>query len=142
MEIINRKAKFEYEFLDQYQCGIVLLGSEVKSINVGKASIAEAFVYVQNNEVFIRNMHIAKNELSTYNNHEEKRERKLLLNKSEIVKIAKEVKNVGITIVPLKIFKVGNNYKLIIALAKGKKLHDKKQAIKERDIKRDTERNG
>jgi len=141
MEILNRKAKFEYEFLEKFQCGIVLFGSEVKSINVGKASIAEAYVYVKDGEVFIRNMHIAKYELSTYNNHEEKRERKLLLNKSEILKITKEVKNVGITIIPLKISKVGKNYKLSIALAKGKKIYDKKQAIKERDIKRDTERN-
>jgi SsrA-binding protein len=143
MEILNRKAKFDYEFIDKYQSGIVLLGTEIKSINAGKASIAEAFIYVNiDNEVFIRNMYISRYDQAGDNNHDERRERKLLLNKREITKIHKAVKDTGITIVPIKIYRHNGHFKLDIAVSKGKKNYDKKQSIKERDIKRDTERNG
>ncbi len=143
MEILNRKAKFDYEFLDKYQAGIVLKGTEIKSLNAGKASITEAFIYVdQNEEIFIKNMHIARHDQAGLNNHYELRERKLLLNKTEIRKIHKAAKDNGITIVPIKMYRHNGHYKIDIAVSKGKKTYDKKQAIKERDIKRDTERNG
>lgn len=143
MEILNRKAKFDYEFLDKYQAGIVLKGTEIKSINNGKASITEAFIYVSaDQEMFIKNMHIARHDQAGTNNHVELRERKLLLHKAEIRKIHKAVKDTGITIVPIRMYRFNGHYKIDIAVSKGKKTYDKKQAIKERDIKRDTERNG
>lgn len=143
MEILNRKAKFDYEFIEKYQSGIVLLGTEIKSINAGKASITEAFIYVNGDkEVFIRNMYIAKYDQAADNNHEERRERKLLLNKREITKIQKMAKDTGITIVPIKMYRHNGHFKIDIAVSKGKKNYDKKQTIKERDIKRDTDRNG
>ena len=144
MEIINKRAKFDYEFIDKYQAGIVLKGTEIKSLNSGKASIAEAHIYISDkNEAFIKNMYIAKHEQAGANNHIELRDRKLLLNKDEISKILKAVKDNGITIVPIRMYRNNNiHYKIDIAVSRGKKNYDKKQIIKERDIKRDTDRNG
>lgn len=139
-KIENRKAKYEYEFLETYQCGMVLQGSEVKSLSEGNANITEAFIYIQNGEAYVKNMYIAKYSQASYNNHEERNERKLLLNKSEIERISNIVKDKGITIVPLEVYRNNGKFKMKIAVAKGKKDFDKRNAIKERDQKRDYDR--
>ncbi len=142
INIQNKKARFQYEILDKYTAGIVLTGTEIKSIRNSKASIAESFCeFNENGELFVVNMYIEEYLYGTYHNHKPKAERKLLLNKRELKKLHREVKNTGLTIVPLKLFINENGYaKLIIALAKGKKLHDKRETIKDRDNKRDLDR--
>lgn len=141
MEIKNRKAKYDYEILETYIAGIILTGTEMKSIRAGKASIVDTHCTVDNNEVWLRNSFINKFELGTYNNHEEKRPRKLLLNKKEIRTLEKEVQIKGNTIVPLKMFINKRGYcKVEIALCKGKKDYDKRQTIKERDNKRELDK--
>ncbi len=141
INIVNRKARFEYEFLETFIAGIVLTGTEIKSIRNGKASIAEAYCFLKNGELFIKNMYIAEYEQGTYNNHDPLRVRKLLLNKHELKKLERKKKDVGITIIPVRLFINEKGLaKLEIALAKGKKLHDKRQSIKERDVKRDLAR--
>ena len=134
--IRNKKARFEYEFVDTYVAGLVLKGTEIKSIRAGKASINEAYCFVQNNEVFVKNMHIAHYEWASFVQHEAKALRKLLLNKKEIRKMLSAVQGAGITAVPLKLFINERGLaKLEIAVVRGKKLHDKRQTIKERDTK-------
>jgi SsrA-binding protein len=141
INIKNRKAKFEYEFIEKFTAGIQLTGTEIKSIRAGKASIVEAFCFIANDEVFVKNMYIAEYEQGTYNNHEPRRNRKLLLNRTEINKLIKKKKDVGLTIVPLSLFINGKGYaKLDIALAKGKKLHDKRNDLKDKDNKRSLDR--
>ena len=141
MEIKNRKAKYDYEILETYIAGIVLTGTEMKSIRAGKASLVDTHCTVDNNEVWLRNSFINKFELGTYNNHEEKRPRKLLLNKKEIRTLEKEVQIKGNTIVPLKMFINKRGYcKIEIALCRGKKDYDKRQTIKERDNKRELDK--
>ena len=141
INIKNRKAKFEYEFLEKFTAGLQLYGTEIKSIRAGKASIIEAYCYLNNGEVFIKNMYIAEYEQGSYNNHEPRRERKLLLNRNEIEKLIKKKKDVGLTIIPLSLFINGKGYaKLDIALAKGKKLHDKRHDLKAKDDKRNMDR--
>ena len=141
INIKNKKAKFEYEFLEKFTAGIVLTGTEIKSIRAGKASIVEGYCFVNNGELFIKNMYIAEYEQGSYNNHEPRRTRKLLLNRNEIDKLVKKKKDVGLTIVPLSLFINGKGYaKLDIALAKGKKLHDKRQDLKAKDDKRSMDR--
>ena len=141
MEIKNRKAKYDYEILETYIAGIVLTGTEMKSIRAGKASLVDTHCTVDNNEVWLRNSFINKFELGTYNNHEEKRPRKLLLNKKEIRTLEKEVQIKGNTIVPLKMFINKRGYcKVEIALCRGKKDYDKRQTIKERDNKRELDK--
>lgn len=141
VEIKNRKAKFEYEFIIEFEAGIKLLGTEIKSIRNNKASIAESYCYLHHGEVFIKNMFIAEYEQGGYTNHEPRRDRKLLLNKHEIEKIEKKVKDAGITIVPIKLFINGKGLaKVKIAVARGKKLFDKRESIKTRDVKRDIDR--
>ena len=141
INIKNKKAKFEYEFLEKFTAGIVLTGTEIKSIRAGKASIVEGYCFVNNNELFIKNMYIAEYEQGSYNNHEPRRTRKLLLNRNEIDKLVKKKKDVGLTIVPLSLFINGKGYaKLDIALAKGKKLHDKRHDLKAKDDKRSMDR--
>ncbi len=141
INIVNRKARFEYEFLETFIAGIVLTGTEIKSIRNGKASIAEAYCFLKNGELFIKNMYIAEYEQGSYNNHDPLRVRKLLLNKHELKKLERKKKDVGITIIPVRLFINEKGLaKLEIALAKGKKLHDKRQSIKERDVKRDLAR--
>ncbi|MCO6498999.1 MAG: SsrA-binding protein SmpB [Vicingus serpentipes] len=141
INIKNRKAKFEYEFLEKFTAGLQLYGTEIKSIRAGKASIIEAYCYVNNGEVFIKNMYIAEYEQGSYNNHEPRRPRKLLLNRNEIDKLIKKKKDVGLTIIPLSLFINGKGYaKLDIALAKGKKLHDKRHDLKAKDDKRNMDR--
>lgn len=137
IEIKNRKARFEYEILDKYTAGIVLAGTEIKAIRLGKASIAEGFCEFQNNELFVINMTVQEYSHATYFNHQPKQERKLLLNRKELKKLEKAVANSGNTIIPLKLFVNKKGLaKLEIALAKGKKLYDKRETLKDRDNKR------
>ncbi len=141
VQIKNRKARFEYEILDKYTAGIVLRGTEIKAIREGKASIAESFCEFSNGELFVINMTIQEYSHATHFNHAPKSERKLLLNKRELKKLEKEVKNSGLTIVPLLLFTNEKGLaKIEIALAKGKKEFDKREVIKERDTKRDLSR--
>ena len=142
VNIKNKKAKFEYEILDTYTAGIVLTGTEIKSIRDSKASIAESFCeFNEQGELFVINMTIQEYVYGNYYNHAPKAERKLLLNKRELKKLEKEVRNVGLTIVPLRLFINDKGYaKLDIALAKGKKLYDKRDTIKDRDNKRNLDR--
>ena len=143
MEVIdtNRKAKYEYEFLEQFTAGLQLFGTEIKSIRNKDVSIAEGYCAFKGTELFILNMHIAHYEQGTYNNHEPKRERKLLLNKQELKKLGGKLKDKGLTIIPTRLFISDNGHaKLNIALAKGKKIHDKRDGIKDRDIQRDVDR--
>ncbi len=141
VSIKNRKARFEYEILDTYVAGIVLAGSEIKAIREGKASIAESFCEFQNNELFVINMTVQEYSHATNFNHNPQSERKLLLNRNELKKLEKEVKNTGLTIIPLKLFTNDRGLaKLHIALCKGKKQYDKREAIKKRETKRDLSR--
>lgn len=141
ISIKNKKASFEYEFLETFTAGIQLTGTEIKSIRAGKASIVEGYCFMKNGELFIKNMYIAEYEQGTYNNHEPKRDRKLLLNRSELDKLEKKKKDVGLTIVPLKVFINNKGFaKMDIALAKGKKLHDKREDLKSKDAKREMDR--
>jgi len=142
INIQNKKARFEYELLEKYTAGIVLTGTEIKSIRNSKASIAESFCeFNEKGELFVVNMYIEEYLFGTHFNHKPRAERKLLLNKKELKKLHKEVKNTGLTIVPLKLFINDKGLaKLIIALAKGKKIYDKREAIKDRDNKRDLDR--
>ena len=137
IQIKNRKARFEYEILDKYIAGIVLVGTEIKAIRLGKASIAEGFCEFKDGELWVVNMTIQEYSHASYFNHNPKQVRKLLLNKRELKKLEKEVTSSGNTIVPLLLFIDDNGRaKLQIALAKGKKLHDKRDTIKDRDNKR------
>jgi SsrA-binding protein len=146
INIQNRKASFEYSFIDTYSAGIQLTGTEIKSIREGKATINEAFCVFEakhdgRNELFIRNMHVAHYFNGTYNNVEEKRDRKLLLKKAELQKLENKLKDQGLTIIPLRLFINDKGFaKLSIALAKGKKLFDKRDDIKKRDIDREMQR--
>ena len=142
INIRNKKARFEFEILDKYTAGIVLTGTEIKSIRNSKASIAESFCeFNKQSELFVINMSIEEYSHGSYYNHRPKAKRKLLLNKRELKKLEKEVKNTGLTIVPLRMFITKKGYaKLDIALAKGKKLYDKRETIKDRDNKRDLDR--
>ncbi|WJJ95173.1 SsrA-binding protein SmpB [Algibacter luteus] len=142
INIQNKKARFQYEILDKYTAGIVLTGTEIKSIRSGKASIAESFCeFNEKGELFVVNMTIEEYLYGTYYNHKPKATRKLLLNKKELKKLNKEVQNTGLTIIPLRLFINEKGYaKLVIALAKGKKLYDKRETIKDRDNKRNLDR--
>ena len=137
VNVLNKKAKFEYQLLDKYTAGIVLTGTEIKSIRLSRASIKESFCeFNDNQELFIINMFIDEYEYGNHFNHKTKSERKLLLNKKELKKLYKEVKNTGLTIIPLRLFINEKGYaKLLISLAKGKKLYDKRQTIKTRENK-------
>lgn len=141
IDIKNRKASFEYSFIDKYVAGLQLTGTEIKSVREGKANINEGFCVFNRDELYIRNMHIAHYFNGTYNNVEEKRDRKLLLNRHELKKLQGKLKDQGLTIVPLRLFINEKGYaKLEIALAKGKKLFDKREDIKKKDIDREMSR--
>lgn len=141
INVFNKRAKFEYHLLDTFTAGIVLSGTEIKSIRNGKASILEAYCVFQDGEVFIRNMHITAYENGSYYNHTPRSDRKLLLNRKEIGKIEKFLKDKGNTLVPLKMFLSDKGWaKLNIAFGQGKKLHDKRNDMKEKDDKRDMDR--
>ena len=136
VNIQNKRAKFEFEFLEKYTAGIVLAGTEIKSIRLGKASIADSFCEFQNGELFMINSHIEEYSFGTHYNHKAKSERKLLLNKKELKSLLKSVQNKGLTIVPLRLFTNEKGLaKVEIALARGKKLYDKRETIKDRDNK-------
>ena len=142
INIKNKRARFEYELIDEYTAGIILTGTEIKSIRNSKASIAESFCeFNHKGELFTVNMHIEEYAFGTRFNHKPKAQRKLLLNKKELNKLYKEVKNGGLTIVPLKLFINDKGFaKIRIALARGKKLYDKRETIKDRENKRDLDR--
>ena len=142
INIKNKRARFEYELLDKYMAGIVLGGTEIKSIREGKASISESFCeFNDNGELFIVNMHIDEYSHGSHYNHLPRAERKLLLNKRELKKLYKEIKASGLTIIPLNLFLNDRGLaKLNISLAKGKKLYDKRDSIKDRDNKRNLDR--
>jgi len=141
VNIKNRKAKFNYEFLDKYTAGIKLAGTEIKAIREGKANIAESFCEFNNHELFVINMHVEEYSHATHFNHNPKSERKLLLQKRELRKLEKEVTNSGLTIIPLRLFINDRGLaKLQISLAKGKKLYDKRETIKDRESKRRLDR--
>lgn len=138
--IKNRRATFDYEILDTYTAGLVLLGTEIKSLRLGKASLVDTFCIVDRGEVWAKNIYIPEYFYGSYNNHTARRDRKLLLNKKEIRELAEVVKNVGLTIVPLKLYINAKGLaKLEIGVARGKKQYDKRQDLKERDIKRELE---
>ena len=136
----NKKANFEYFIFDRFEAGIVLEGSEVKSLRKGEASLLDSFVFVRNQEVFLKNMYIKPYEQSTAFTPDARRDRKLLLSKREILKIDRAVKEKSLTIVPIKVYFKDNLVKVEIATAKGKKLFDKRETIKRREQDRDVER--
>ena len=142
INIQNKRAKFEYEILDRYTAGIVLGGTEIKAIRQGKATITESFCeFNEQGELFVINMHVDEYSHGNIYNHKPRRERKLLLKKKELKKLFKEVKNSGLTIVPLRLFLNEKGWaKLDIALSRGKKLYDKRNTIKDRDNKRNLDR--
>lgn len=136
----NRKARFEYFLSEFVTAGIVLTGTEIKSLRARNASLSDAYVYFKNGEAFIANMHIANYKEGNLNNVDHLRDRKLLLNKSEIKRFVGKLKGQSLTVVPTKVFLSKGYAKVEIALAKGKALHDKRDAIKEKDLKREMER--
>lgn len=137
IEIQNKKAKFDYEIIDTYEAGIVLTGTEIKSIRAGKAQLKDSYAVIRNGEVFLLNMHISHYEQGNIFNHDETRTRKLLFHKKEILKLRDKVEVEGLTLVPIKLYFKGNKAKILIGVAKGKKTYDKREAIKKRDIDRD-----
>ncbi len=142
ISIPNKKAKFEYAFIEEYSAGMVLTGTEIKSIRQGKVNMSDAYCLFNGTELFVKNLNIAKYEMGTHYNHEPLRERKLLLNKRELKKLANKLTDKGLTIIPTRLYIAESGIaKLEIALAKGKKLFDKRETIKERDVSRDYQRN-
>jgi SsrA-binding protein len=141
VNIENRRAKFDYQFLDTYTAGLVLKGTEIKSIREGKAGLSDSYCYFKNDELFVKNFHITEYADASFYNHEPLRERKLLLSRQELNKLHKKVKDQGLTIVPVKLFINDRGFaKLNIALAKGKKSYDKRDDIKKKDIEREMNR--
>ena len=140
MEILNRKARYDYEIEETYEAGIVLTGTEIKSIREGKVNIKDSYGIIKNGEIYLLNTHISQYKEGNRFNHEEDRTRKLLLHKREILKLRDKLEKDGYTIIPLKIYFVKNKAKVQLGLAKGKKNYNKKEAIKERDIKREMEK--
>ena len=137
INIQNRKARFNYEISDTFTAGIVLTGTEIKSIRDGKASLVDTYCIVDNGEVWVKGMNISEYFYGSYNNHVARRDRKLLLNKKEIARLARAAEDVGFTIVPLKLFINDRGLaKLLIGIGRGRKQYDKRQAIRERDDKR------
>lgn len=140
MEILNRKARYDYEIEDEYEAGIVLTGTEIKSIRNGKVNIKDSYAIIKNNEAYLLNTHISEYKEGNRFNHEETRTRKLLLHKKEIYKLRDKLEIEGYTLIPLKIYFVKGRAKVLIGVAKGKKNYNKKETIKERDIKREQDR--
>lgn len=141
MEILNRQANYNYFVLDTYEAGIVLSGTEIKSIRAGKCNIRDSYAIIKNDEAYLLNAHISTYENGNIFNHEETRTRKLLLNKKEIFKLRDSVMIEGNTLIPLKIYFVKNRAKVLIGVCRGKKNYDKREAIKEKDILRDYAKN-
>ncbi len=140
MEINNRKVRFDYEILEEIESGIVLTGTEIKSIKDGKANLKDSYAIIKNGEVFLLNMHISHYKEGNIFNHDETRTRKLLLHKKEILKFRDKLDLQGLTLVPLKLYFKRNKAKILLGLGKGKKTYDKRESIKEKDIKRDLEK--
>jgi SsrA-binding protein len=136
LEINNRKANYDYEIIDTYETGIVLTGTEIKSIRNGKANLKDSYAIIKNNEIFLLNMHISSYEQGNRFNHEETRTRKLLMHKKEILKLKDKLEIEGLTLIPIKLYFKGNIAKILIGLAKGKKNYDKREAIKKKDIEK------
>ena len=140
IEINNRKAKYDYEILDTIEAGIVLTGTEIKSIKNGSANLKDSYAIIKNGEIFLLNMHISHYEQGNIFNHDETRTRKLLLHKKEILKLNDKVKMLGYTLVPIKLYFKKNKAKILVGIAKGKKNYDKREAIKKKDIQRDIDK--
>ena len=141
LNIKNKRASFDYEFIEEFTAGIVLTGTEIKSIRAGKASLVDAYCYFHHRELWVKGMYVAEYKLGTYYNHIERRDRKLLLSKKELIKLDRKTKESGLTIIPYRLFLNEKGLaKLRIALAKGKKEYDKRQSIKEKDTKRELDR--
>ncbi len=140
MEILNRKARHDYFIEEEYECGIVLTGTEIKSIRSGSCNISDSYAIVRNGELFLLNMFISHYKEGNIFNHDESRTRKLLMHKKEINKINNKIKLEGYTLVPLKVYFKNSYAKVLLGLAKGKKNYDKRETIKERDIKRKIEK--
>lgn len=141
INIKNKKAEFDFAVIDRFTAGIVLTGTEIKSIRVGKASLVDTFCYINNHELWVKNMYIAEYVFGSYNNHVARRERKLLLHHKEILQLEKETSSPGFTIVPLRLFIDDNGRaKMVIGLCRGKKEFDKRQSLKEKDDRREMAR--
>lgn len=140
MEIKNKKANFDYYIEDTMECGIELKGTEIKSLRNGSGDLKDTFAIVKNGEVFLLNMYIAKYEEGNRFNHDERRTRRLLLHKREIRKLKEKVEREGYSLIPLKAYLVRNKVKILLGVGKGKKLYDKRETIKERDLKREAQR--
>ncbi len=141
VNIKNKKATFDYELLETFTAGMVLTGTEIKSIRLGKASLVDSYCLLENGECWVRNMHIAEYFYGTYNNHNARRDRKLLLNRKELQKLMRLTRETGFTIIPVRLFINDRGLaKLVIAVAKGKKQYDKRQSLKEKEDKRSMER--
>lgn len=141
INIKNKKAEFDFAVIDRLTAGIVLTGTEIKSIRVGKASLVDTFCYINNHELWVKNMYIAEYVFGSYNNHVARRERKLLLHHKEILQLEKETSSPGFTIVPLRLFIDDNGRaKMVIGLCRGKKEFDKRQSLKEKDDRREIAR--
>lgn len=141
VQIKNRKASFQYEFIEKFEAGMVLKGTEIKSIREGKASVQEAYCFLKGNEAFVKGMNISPYANASFESHDMTRERKLLLKKREIAKLREKTEEKGLTIVPVRLYMNSRGFaKLEIALAKGKKIYDKREDIKKKDQKRELER--
>ena len=140
MEILNRKARFDYEIFDTIECGIVLTGTEIKSIRNGACNLKDSYVIIKNNEAFVLNMHISSYDRGSINNVSETRTRKLLLHKNEIIKLSQKIEIKGFTLVPLKLYFKYGKAKLEIGVAKGKHVYDKKEYIKEKDLEKEAKK--
>lgn len=140
IEINNRKVNYDYEILDTYEAGIVLTGTEIKSIRQGKANLKDSYAIVRNNELYLLNMHISHYKEGNIFNHDETRTRKLLMHKKEIYKLRDYIEKNGNTLVPIKLYFKGNNAKILIGLAKGKKNYDKRESEKKKDLLREIKR--
>jgi SsrA-binding protein len=141
IQIRNKKATFEFEIIEKYIAGIVLTGTEIKSLRMGKANFLDAYCHFVNDELWVKGLNIAEYDWGTYNNHDPRQERKLLLNRKELVKLSRQSNEKGLTIVALKLFINDNGYaKIEIAIARGKKTHDKRETIKQNDAKREIDR--
>ncbi|MCK5822912.1 MAG: SsrA-binding protein SmpB [Bacteroidales bacterium] len=141
INIKNKKATFEYELIDKFTAGIQLTGTEIKSIRAGRASLVDSYCSFYDNELWVRSLHISEYTFGSYNNHEPKRERKLLLNRKELKKLNKKIKERGFSIIPIRLFIDNRGYaKLEIALARGKNTYDKRQSLKQKDLKREIDR--
>ena len=141
INIKNRKVSFEYELIERFVAGMKLLGTEIKSIRNGKANLSDSYCQFYSGELYVKNLHISEYEMGTHSNHEAKRDRKLLLNRKELQKLEKKVKESGFTIVPVRLFINDRGLaKLEISLARGKKVYDKRETLKQKDAKREIDR--